>query len=400
VLIARGGDAITRDRVHVTDLGLADLTGRTALMGDREVAGTPAYIAPEQVLGHAVDARADLYQAGALLYFLVTGLTPYPRSSSEKIIHAHLYAPPPVPSARVPATAPLDRLVTRALSKQPSARFQSALEFRAALEESWPAAGVPAIASHPIDATAVLPAATTPATYLPVDPLAATPGPYRRARSDSRLGIVAALVIAVLVLVPVLQTILPGAASATSAVSPSASLTSVTNGVVPLLTGTLQDAQAALVAQGFVTGEVTTKNSSEAEGRLLSQHPEPGSLSPRGSAVDMVVASGRNAVPQLAGLTVSAATVQLKTAGFVAASGQLSSGSVVGGTSPAGGQVVRVGSTVTLVAPTVTSAPATPSPSPTDAASAGTPTVTASASAAPSATTSATHTSSPSASGA
>ncbi len=399
MLISGGGEAITRDRVHVADLGLADMTGRTALLADREVVGTPAYIAPEQVLGHAVDARADLYQAGALLYFLVTGQPPYPRSTTEKILHAHLYAPPPVPSARVFQAAPLDRLVTRALSKQPSARFQSALEFRAALEDVWPLAGAPATASPAIDATAVLPAATTPATYLPIAPITSGPEPYRRRRSDSRAGIIAALVIAFLVLVPVVQTLLPGAASVGSTVAQSSpAATSTATAVVPLLTGTLQEAQASLAAQGFVVGQVTPRNSSQVEGLLLEQHPEPGSLSPRGSAVDLVIASGRNAVPQVAGLTVTAATAQLKAAGFVVA-GQVRAGSLVGGSTPMGGQVVRVGSTVTLVASTTTPTPA-PSPSePTDSASVSTPPATPSATRTTASSASATRTASPSASG-
>jgi serine/threonine protein kinase len=392
-------DAITSDCIHIADLGLADVTGSTALIGNREVAGTPAYISPEQVLGHPVDARADLYQAGALLYFLVTGQTPYPRSTTEKIIHAHLYAPPPVPSAHVREAAPLDRVVTRALSKQPASRFQSAGEFRTALEVALPDVAPSMYAPRAIDATAVLATATTPASYLPVVPIASDSAPYRRARSESRVGIVAAVVIALLVMVPVVQTILPGAASAISTVaqsSPSASSTATA--VVPLLTGTLQDVQGALGAQGFVVGQVTQRNSSESEGRLLSQNPQPGSLAPRGSAVDLVIASGRNAVPQLAGLTFTAATAQLKAAGFVAA-GQASSGSLVGGSTPAGGQVVRVGSTVTLVASAATPTP-TPSPSESIASASvsqpsGTPTGTTTASA----SASATRTTSPTASG-
>jgi serine/threonine protein kinase len=370
VLIANGSDAITPDRVHVADLGLADLTGRTAMMADREVAGTPAYIAPEQVLGQAVDARADLYQAGALLYFLLTGQTPYPRSTTEKIIHAHLYAPSPVPSAHVRDAALLDRVVTRALAKQPASRFQSAREFRAALEAALPTAAASSSALHAIDATAVLATAITPASYLPVVPIPIDSAPYRRARSDNRAGIVAAVVIALLVMVPVVQTIFPGAASAISTVAPSSSPTAVATAVIPLLTGTLRDAQAALSAQGFVVGQVTSRNSSQAQGTLLEQHPGPGSLSPRGSAVDLVIASGRNAVPQVVGLTFTAATAQLKATGFQVG-GQASSNALVGGSTPAGGQVVRVGSTVTLVesAPAPTPTPSLSPATPTDSVS-------------------------------
>jgi serine/threonine-protein kinase len=275
--------------------------------------------------------------------------------------------------------APLDRVVTRALSKQPAARFQSAEEFRDALKAALPAAITSLPAARAIDATAVLTTATTPASYLPVEPVASVPAPYRRSRSDSRLGILAAVVIALLVMVPVIQTILPGAASAASSVARSSSSASpAATAVVPLLTGTLQDAQAALIAQGLVVGKVTSRNSSQVEGRLLEQAPAPGSLSTRGAAVDLVTATGRNAVPQLAGITVAAATAQLKAAGFLVA-GSTGSTTVVGSSSPPGGQVVRVGTRVTLVASTPTPTP-TPSPSqPTDSASVTTPPPTTSA---------------------
>jgi hypothetical protein len=362
LLASSGTESVARANVHIADLGLADVTGRTAIVGDRMVAGTPAFVSPEQVLGQPVGATADLYQVGALLYFLLVGEPPYPRDTTEQIIDAHLYAPPPVPSAYVREAAPLDRLVTRALSKRPAARFQSASEFKEALEAALQSARPSATTgAHMVQATAVLSAASSPVTYLPVAPVAPSSEPYRRRRSDSRAGIIAALVIGLLVLVPVLQTIVPGAATTAGLVQASA--TAIVTAVVPRLAGTLQDAQAALAAQGFVVGQVTTRDSAEVEGRLLEQHPEPGSLSPRGSAVDLVVASGRNAVPQLVRLTVAAATTQLKAAGLVAATGSLSPSSIVGGSNPAAGQVVRVGSAVTLLAAVATTS-ATPSPSP------------------------------------
>jgi len=369
VLIAAGGEPITRDRVHIADLGLADVTGSTARIGDLEVAGTPAYISPEQVLGQPVGPTADVYQAGALLYFLVTGQAPYPRSTIAKIIHAHLYAPPPVPSALVRDAVPLDRLVTRALSKQPASRFQSAAEFRAALEHALHDANAGVAAAPAIDATAVLPAASNPARYLTAEPVEHEPEAFRRARSGNPVGIVAALVIGLLVMIPVVQTLLPGAASAVSSVAPSPSSASTVIGVVPRLAGSLQEAQAALVAQGFAVGQVSTRNSSQVEGQLIEQHPEAGSLSPKGSAVDLVIASGRNAVPQLVGLTIATAAAQLKASGFVAAAGQLTSAELVGGSAPASGQVVRVGSTVTLIAgTTVTSTPTPSAAQPSDSA--------------------------------
>lgn len=362
ILVSGDVHAITRDQVYVADLGLADLTGSTSFVADHEVVGTPAYISPEQAMGHAVDPRADLYQAGALLHFLLTGLPPYPRSTTEKIVHAHLFAPPAVPSARVPAAAPLDRVVTKALSKRPETRFQSAAEFRAALE-----AAVPRVAravETPTDATAVLPTAASAAAYL--SSAATSAPPFRPARRGNRAGIVAALVIAFLVMVPVVQTLLPGAASAASSSPPAISSAPAVMGVVPRLTGTVQDAQGALAAQGYGLGQVTQRNSNVSEGQLLEQHPEAGSLTPRGTAVDLVVASGKNVVPQVAGLPAVTAGAKLKAAGFVASG--ITGNVAVSGTAPAAGLVVRIGTSVALLpaaAPTPT--PVTiPTPSPTE----------------------------------
>lgn len=360
VLISGASDGpITRDHVHIADLGLADVTGGTALVADREVVGTPAYISPEQVTGEAVDPRADLYQAGALLYYLLVGQPPYPRETTAKIVHAHLYAPPPVPSAHVGEAAPLDRVVTRAMSKKPAARYQSAAEFGEALDLAWRPVTATS-AEPPVAMTAVMPAVSTPAQYLPVAAVTPSPQPYRRQRTDNRAGLVAALVLALLVLVPVLQTILPGSASASGATSASPTPTGMA--VVPLLSGTVEEAQAALTGQGFVVGQVTPRDSGEAAGRLLEQHPEPGSMSPRGSAVDLVVASGSNVVPPVAGLSVTAAIAALKASGFVPAAGGLSASSRVGSSSPAAGVVKKLGTTVALV---VVTPSATPTPSPT-----------------------------------
>ena len=63
-----------------------------------------------------------------------------------------------------------------------------------------------------------------------------------------------------------------------------------------------------------MVGKVTSKNSSQVEGRLLEQSPAAGSLATRGAAVDLVTATGRNAVPQLTGLSMAAASAQVKAA--------------------------------------------------------------------------------------
>ena len=92
-----------------------------------QVVGTPAYMAPEQLGGDAVDVRADLFAAGVLLFEMVAGRAPFSGASTLATMHAVLYerAPALTGSAAVEA---IDRVITRALAKRPDDRFQTAAE--------------------------------------------------------------------------------------------------------------------------------------------------------------------------------------------------------------------------------------------------------------------------------
>lgn len=95
------------------------------------VMGTPRYIAPEQIRGVGVDARADVYATGMLLYTLLAGRSAFAELSGFALLQAHLTQPPQPPShwTHSPIPRELDEAVLRALAKDPQARFQSAAEF-------------------------------------------------------------------------------------------------------------------------------------------------------------------------------------------------------------------------------------------------------------------------------
>jgi serine/threonine-protein kinase len=128
---------LTRGTAVVTDFGIAKAISaategesRSDMTAVGAVIGTPAYMAPEQAAGEAVDARADLYAWGIIAYELVAGVHPFgPRATAQAVLAAHIAESPAPLSTRardVPAT--LSGLIDRSLAKDPRARPQSASE--------------------------------------------------------------------------------------------------------------------------------------------------------------------------------------------------------------------------------------------------------------------------------
>lgn len=122
---------LTPHGVKLLDFGLATAaasssaaeTGiRLTLPGT--VVGTPQYAAPEQLRGGDVDTRTDLFAAGAVLYEMLAGKPPFGGQSPMEVYHAILYDQPAVLTGG-PAVTALDRVVHRALSKQPGDRYQT-----------------------------------------------------------------------------------------------------------------------------------------------------------------------------------------------------------------------------------------------------------------------------------
>jgi hypothetical protein len=106
------------------------------------IAGTPAYMSPEQASGSEdLDARSDIYSVGCLAYFLLTGQAPFAGRSAGRMLAAHMYEPPAPLSSRCPeVTGDLQAIVLRCLAKDPAERFASAATLKKALA-GCPAAG-------------------------------------------------------------------------------------------------------------------------------------------------------------------------------------------------------------------------------------------------------------------
>jgi serine/threonine-protein kinase len=124
-----------RDFVKVLDFGLVkamETEEEEALTSTGQVLGTPQYMPPEQAGGEAVDPRSDLYSMAGVLYFCLTGSSPFGANTVRKALTAALTQPvPPVNSKRqgAPVPAALDAFFKKALSPEKEDRYQNAQEF-------------------------------------------------------------------------------------------------------------------------------------------------------------------------------------------------------------------------------------------------------------------------------
>ena len=120
----------TREEPHayLTDFGLTKQAASSGGMTKTGMfVGTLDYIAPEQLKGDPVDARADVYALGCMLYQMLTGRVPYPRDSEPAKMYAHMSEPPPSMRQVAPQVpVAFDEVVARAMAKEPGDRYPSA----------------------------------------------------------------------------------------------------------------------------------------------------------------------------------------------------------------------------------------------------------------------------------
>src|SRR5262249_44385346 len=144
---------LTRDgTAKLGDFGLAASLDRSRITMPGTMLGTAAYMAPEQALGHAADARSDLYAVGAMLYEMLAGRPPFLGDDAVAVVSQHLNTPPVAVSWYNPAVSPaLDALVMQLLAKVPAERPGGAAEVQQRLRELR---AVPAVSVEPAPPTA------------------------------------------------------------------------------------------------------------------------------------------------------------------------------------------------------------------------------------------------------
>jgi eukaryotic-like serine/threonine-protein kinase len=130
ILLIPGGCAKLAGFTYAKSSSDFDLTRVGTMLGDI------TYMAPEQIRAtNAADARSDLYALGAVFFEMVTGAPPFHSISQFDVMMAQVNSPPPLPSERNPQLGKqVDAVIVKALTKEPGERYQTALEFRQALD--------------------------------------------------------------------------------------------------------------------------------------------------------------------------------------------------------------------------------------------------------------------------
>ena len=130
-------DSVGHGMVSLADLSLPTVSSPLTVKGT--ILGTLQYMAPEQLEGKEVDARADIFAFGGMLYEMLTGRRPFEGKSQASLIGAILdHQPPPVTTLQPLSPPILDDIVARCLEKNPDDRWQTARDLKRQLE--WVAA--------------------------------------------------------------------------------------------------------------------------------------------------------------------------------------------------------------------------------------------------------------------
>ncbi|GAB3617130.1 Stk1 family PASTA domain-containing Ser/Thr kinase [Okibacterium endophyticum] len=361
----------TGPTVRLIDLGLVAHTGQSATTQPDPgtetdaglIVGSARYLSPEHAQGLPVGTRGDVYQVGAVLYFLLTGRPPYTRRTVEQVLEAHVSAPPPIPSAsREDVPVAVDRLVATAMSKTARGRYADAAAMRSATEtvlravtgsetSEWEGTEILAASSGSgtdrVSRTAATVAfAAAPnmtsrrvAAYLdrePADAAQAVGTAAIKARDTRGAGwILGTVVIAVMITVGVVAASRAGetgvVAEPTPSVTPSPSVSApgpehepepsiiepvrVDAPAIPEFGADAADAERILREAGYDV-HIAREPSPHPADTVLGSNPASGQPLSIGDTITLILASGSNHIPDVTGMGQDAAIEALHQAGF------------------------------------------------------------------------------------
>jgi serine/threonine protein kinase len=264
---------------YLADFGMGPYTSPGQALTASQSIGTFHYLAPEQIEGRALDGRADLYSLACAGFELLCGTPLFDQDQGLTVMYAQLYAPPPSAAARRPDLPPaVDRVLARALAKNPADRYTTCGQFADELSEALGLAAGPATPAQsrppdetwpgpgavPVYAGASSPGARESGPETTVLPVPAQSGPRWRTRPPGAFKVVLAAVAAAVIAAVAITLALPkksaldtaagSGSAATASGSPSAQSAS---------------AQAAAVQKLLVSSAATRQGLNGAIGNVL-----------------------------------------------------------------------------------------------------------------------------------
>ncbi|MCB8943501.1 MAG: SUMF1/EgtB/PvdO family nonheme iron enzyme [Ardenticatenaceae bacterium] len=164
------------EHIYLADFGIAQIVGASRLTESGVSTGTPAFMAPEQVLGQEITPAVDIYALGVILYQMLTGRLPYEGANPATLMILQATEPPTPPSRFADIPLRVEDVILRALAKEPENRFKTAKEMAEALTT---AVTGPGTGSTPTLSQTVEPAPTlvlgSPATMAGATAVSPTP---------------------------------------------------------------------------------------------------------------------------------------------------------------------------------------------------------------------------------